>query len=105
MHKKLFIKELQTRSTGRQLFARFGDDVYSVVAVVRDGCQALLKCRVSQFCLMSQDVIDKLDKFDDYGIVLLSFSDGGWSNIETVVSPNLYVEVQAELYPVFSENV
>ena len=54
--------------------------------------------------MTAQELIKKLEKLPDDKVVVMSFSDGGWSNIETVEYNGGAIEIKAELYPVFSDN-
>ena len=50
------------------------------------------------------ELIKTLDKFSDDDVVIISFGDGGWSNIETVVQDGSRINIIAEISPVFSDN-
>ena len=50
------------------------------------------------------ELINALSKFNDDDVVIISFGDGGWSNIETVVQDGSCINIIAEISPIFSDN-
>lgn len=54
--------------------------------------------------MTKQELIKKLEELPDDKVVVMSFSDGGWRNIETIEYNGGCIKIKAEMYPVFSDN-
>ena len=52
--------------------------------------------------MTKKELIKALEPFDDYNVVVLSDSRGGWCNIEEVIQDGI-IHIKMEETPIFSE--
>ena len=64
----------------------------------------MIQVKIKAKKMTKQELIKELEKLPDDKVVVMSFADGGWSNIETVEYNGGCIEIKAELYPVFSDS-